>query len=159
MTEMTTMIIKCITLWQPWASLIVDKRKPVETRPWKTKYRGVLAIHAGLHVDRQACIKFKYNQKTIPRGAVLGIATVMNCVQFPDPSIVEDDYGDYTAGRFGWVLDFVHKFEKPIPAKGNRMLWNWEVPKEIIARKNVISIGHDQEITILTKEQFWDEDN
>ena len=45
--------MKAITIRQPWASLIVSldqngrPLKSVETRSWKTGYRGPLAIHAG----------------------------------------------------------------------------------------------------------------
>lgn len=39
--------MKALTLYQPWASLIALGVKTVETRPWATKYRGPLAIHAG----------------------------------------------------------------------------------------------------------------
>jgi hypothetical protein len=38
--------IKCISLWQPWASLIALGEKKIETRHWATPYRGPLAIHA-----------------------------------------------------------------------------------------------------------------
>lgn len=39
-------MIKAITIHQPWASLIASGDKQYETRGWKTKYRGPLAIHA-----------------------------------------------------------------------------------------------------------------
>ena len=38
--------MKAITLWDPWASLIALGEKKVETRSWRTDYRGPLAIHA-----------------------------------------------------------------------------------------------------------------
>lgn len=37
---------KCLSLWQPWASLIALRAKHIETRSWSTSYRGPLAIHA-----------------------------------------------------------------------------------------------------------------
>lgn len=37
-------IIKVITVWQPWATLIALRVKRLETRSWATKYRGPLAI-------------------------------------------------------------------------------------------------------------------
>ena len=40
------MEIKAITLWEPWAILIVGGYKRWETRSWSTGYRGPLAIHA-----------------------------------------------------------------------------------------------------------------
>jgi activating signal cointegrator 1 len=39
--------IKIITLYQPWASLAALRLKQYETRSFYTKYRGLLAIHAG----------------------------------------------------------------------------------------------------------------
>lgn len=38
--------MKCISLWQPWATLIVTGAKKIETRGWFTPYRGPLLIHA-----------------------------------------------------------------------------------------------------------------
>ena len=40
--------MKALTIQQPWASLITMGVKTIETRSWSTKYRGALAIHAGL---------------------------------------------------------------------------------------------------------------
>jgi hypothetical protein len=31
--------MKCITLWQPWASLILWGEKKIETRSWATQHR------------------------------------------------------------------------------------------------------------------------
>lgn len=38
--------MKVISLLEPWASLIKEKIKCIETRGWRTKYRGELYIHA-----------------------------------------------------------------------------------------------------------------
>lgn len=40
--------MKAITIHQPWASLVALGVKHIETRSWSTKYRGPIAIHAGL---------------------------------------------------------------------------------------------------------------
>lgn len=42
--------MKAISLWQPWASLIVQGDKEYETRGWYTGYRGPLLIHAAKRV-------------------------------------------------------------------------------------------------------------
>ncbi len=39
-------IMKAITLHQPWATLVALGEKKIETRSWSTSYRGPLAIHA-----------------------------------------------------------------------------------------------------------------
>jgi hypothetical protein len=34
-------------------------------------------------------------------------------------------FGNYEEGRYAWFLELIEKFDSPIPAKGNRMIWNW----------------------------------
>ena len=41
--------MKAITLRQPWATLVAEGIKTIETRSFRTKHRGHIAIHAGLH--------------------------------------------------------------------------------------------------------------
>ena len=40
--------MKVISIIEPWASLIKDNIKFIETRSWKTTYRGEIYIHASL---------------------------------------------------------------------------------------------------------------
>ena len=40
------MSMKVLSLTEPYATLIKDGKKKVETRSWKTSYRGELYIHA-----------------------------------------------------------------------------------------------------------------
>jgi activating signal cointegrator 1 len=39
-------IIRGLSLWQPWASLLATRAKRIETRSWETNYRGWVAIQA-----------------------------------------------------------------------------------------------------------------
>jgi activating signal cointegrator 1 len=38
--------MKALTITQPWATLVAIGAKRIETRSWRTSYRGPLAIHA-----------------------------------------------------------------------------------------------------------------
>lgn len=132
---MVTINIKALTLWQPYASLIRDYRKHVETRKWSTKYRGILGIHAGMKVDKQACQqfsneRFEYDPRTIERGAVLCTVMLVDCVQFPNLLVRPDPYGDFTPGRYGWIMNDLKCFWEPVPAKGGLSLWNFELKDE-----------------------------
>ena len=40
--------MKVLSIKEPFASLIKERIKTVETRSWKTKYRGEIYIHASL---------------------------------------------------------------------------------------------------------------
>ena len=42
---------KILSLTEPYATLIKEKKKLVETRSWKTDYRGELYIHDILFVN------------------------------------------------------------------------------------------------------------
>lgn len=121
--------MKALTLHQPWASLIVDGVKKIETRPKPWYFVGPVAIHAGLHVDRIACAQFGYDPDTIVRGAVLGTADKTGLIHFENgllgPNFVADPYGDFTPGRYGYPLANVVKFVKPIPARGKQGFWDW----------------------------------
>jgi hypothetical protein len=104
-------------------------RKTIETRSWATKYRGTLAIHASMKINYNACWEFGFSTidvNLLPKGAVLGTVKLVDCVRFPNPCAPPDEYGDFTEGRFGWLLEDVKKFEHPIPAKGHLGLWEWE---------------------------------
>jgi len=120
--------MKALSLWQPWASLIYDGRKTIETRHWEMLYRGPLAIHATQLIDKNACTEFGYEWESLPRGAILCIVHVETCVRLPHLCARPDDYGDFTEGRFGIVMTLLEKFPAPIPAKGKQGMWNWTRP-------------------------------
>ncbi|OPY64112.1 MAG: hypothetical protein A4E56_00166 [Pelotomaculum sp. PtaU1.Bin065] len=51
--------------------------------------------------------------------------------KLPLPTGDELVFGNYTPGRFAWILKGVIRLPEPIPAKGWRRLWNWEVPEGV----------------------------
>src|SRR5260370_37615147 len=99
--------MKALTLYQPWASLIVDGIKMLETRPRPLSHRGYLAIHAGLKVDVEACKEFGYDWTDIPRGAVLGIVNMVECLPTTHPLVKADAYGDFRPGRYAYFLELI----------------------------------------------------
>lgn len=85
--------MKAITIWQPWASLVMMGAKQYETRSWQTKHRGPLAIHAGQSrhtvdlIYTNPIIRTHYHAKhmlderAIPFSAVLGVVLLMECFE------------------------------------------------------------------------------
>lgn len=118
--------MRALSLWQPWASLMYDERKKIETRHWEMLFRGPLAIHAAMKVDKEACEKFGYDAATIPRGAILCIVDVIKCVRFPSELAPPDAYGNFEEGRFGIITTMRYKFPDPISVKGHQGIWHWE---------------------------------
>jgi activating signal cointegrator 1 len=135
--------MKALSLWQPWATLVVVGAKRFETRSWPTTYRGPLAIHATKKRDVLERIlagdgAFLYLHEILrrlrldaiekfPLGAIVGTCEVVDCTQaeWLKPSIDEMAVGDFTAGRFGWKLEKPAPMDPPIEAAGAQGLWTW----------------------------------
>ena len=46
--------MKVLSIREPFATLIKEKKKLVETRSWKTNYRGELYVHASItKIDKE----------------------------------------------------------------------------------------------------------
>ncbi len=141
--------MKALTLTQPWATLVITGRKRVETRSWRpvrTVIGRRVAIHAakgmpGWAID--AAIEFGLDAHLLPRGAVLGtvaIADVLPTEEIRDAlSDQELAYGDYSPGRFAWLLEDPHRLEEPRPATGALGFWEWnpfEIPGKLVYATN-----------------------
>ncbi|MYE38464.1 MAG: hypothetical protein F4X82_03025 [Candidatus Spechtbacteria bacterium SB0662_bin_43] len=61
----------------------------------------------------------------IPYGCIVATARLYDVIQFGADE-TGDSYGDFSEGKYGWLLDNVRAFEKPIPARGRQRIWNWE---------------------------------
>ncbi len=133
--------MKAITVYQPYAYAIIAGLKQYETRPRKTHIRGRVAVHAGrldeVHATKHLsgndfwALMAEIGGKTdLPRGAVLGTVEIVDCV--PVEEIIhtlserERLLGDYSPGRFAWVLKNPVAFSMPVPAKGKQGWWNWD---------------------------------
>lgn len=110
--------IKCVSLWQPWATLWVRGDKQNETRSWFTRYRGWLAVHAAKRrtADLDRLITTKPFSDVLARverpldvGVIVGFVHVVDCVKITPNNIPqlgnEFAFGDYTPGRFKWVTN------------------------------------------------------
>ena len=109
---------------------MADGRKKYETRHWPAPSWLIgqpYAIHAAMKVDKEACYEFGYSPLTIPRGCIVSIHILVQCVQFTEDNIqmIEDDYGDFSPGRFGWESALLHTLSSPVKVKGWQGLWNW----------------------------------
>jgi len=143
--------MKVISLLQPWASLIAHGYKLIETRSWSTRHRGPIAIHASRsprHTPETADIfaaagleghakPFLEALSSWPLGKIIATANLDDVVPVdaPHPRLIgmqfhESKFGDYSPGRFAWLLSNVKRLERPIERRGALSLW--EVPDELL---------------------------
>ena len=135
--------MKCLTIRQPWATLIALGEKQFETRSWRTSYRGELAIHAGMTIDTAVCrmepyqsvlARHGFTAENLPKGAIIAVSRLADCCEVtPEqmqqgwPGGNEYLFGDYTEGRFAWKLEAVSPLVHPVSAKGRLGFWEYPI--------------------------------
>lgn len=133
--------MKVLSLLQPWASLVVLGAKQIETRSWQTAYRGELLIHASLgkkggFLCRQPPFsRYIKDFDRLPFGAIIGSVVLTEIVPVERLSLTnealalltleEKAFGDYTEGRYAWLLQNPVPLPEPIFIKGSLGLWNY----------------------------------
>jgi hypothetical protein len=153
--------MKCISLWQPWATLIAIGAKKIETRAWPIWYRGPLAIHAAKKwttelrtliraepffsvLARAGGFELDEIEERLPLGKIVGVVDVVDCQSTEElngvingkvsPLLIGDEreFGDFSYGRYGWILENPRQLEVSIPFAGRQGLF--ELPTWVNAR-------------------------
>ena len=132
--------MKAITIRQPWASLIADGRKTIETRTRQISYRGPLAIMAGKTADFDACARFGIPPTTVPLGRILAVAELVDCRPMTevDNAAAMTEYPPALAGvipgMYAWILKNVRRIRpgEEILCRGMPSLFIPEVSPETI---------------------------
>ena len=131
--------MKVLSVMEPWATLIKEKKKFIETRSWYTSYRGELYIHASKKEIKKEDSRISQLLQLIP-GVVLGYGHILckcklvDCI-YMDEKFLEritkntQEYlcGEYSLGRYAWVLEEIETLEQPIPAQGKLNIWNYNI--------------------------------
>lgn len=131
--------MKCLSIQQPWASLICSGIKDVENRSWRINNApGKILIHAGKTMrDNKDNMPLFYNiiienaiiegrlpkWKDMPRCAIIGYADIVDFVENSDSIWAQEGPG----AEWKWVIENSRLFKEPIPYKGKQGLF--EVPE------------------------------
>ncbi len=139
--------MKALTIWQPWASLIVDGWKPHEFRGWAAP-ASIVGQRIGVHAAKRpikagelrdimdyacspqgqadgidvACMdlleRVWRREVELPMSAVLGTATLGT------PKVVQENV---VGLRYAWPMLAVEKWAEPVPMKGSQGFWSMPV--------------------------------
>ena len=145
--------MKVLSIKEPFASLIKSKIKFIETRSWKTNYRGEIYIHVSISswkilTERDEKLKKLLKDNTLQYGNIICKCNLVDCV-YMTKEYVENiknnnpqEYlcGDFQEGRYAWVLDNIESIE-PIKAKGVLGIWNYYNEYEIMDLMKDIEYG------------------
>ena len=129
--------MKVISIKEPFATLITNGIKRIETRSWKTNYRGELFIHAS---GKSLAKEFLTNDFVVDLikdmnmnyGNIICRCNLVDCVymdekflEFIKQNPTEYNLGEYKLGRYAWILENIEPIN-PIPAKGQLNIWNYD---------------------------------
>jgi hypothetical protein len=128
--------MKALTIRQPWASLIADNIKLIESRSWQTHYRGKLYIHAGKGIDKKYLKDYEniIDITDMPKGKIIAECNLIDCILLDKKYIdyynklnksKEYKLKDSCVGYYGWVLSDIKKI-KEIEIKGKLSIWDFE---------------------------------
>lgn len=133
--------MKVISLKEPYASLIVNGTKRIETRSWKTNYRGKLYIHASASKISKDILSRKELMELVDidnlyYGKIVCSCDLVDCILMTDEFISSvkknrGEYlsGEYAVGRYAWILENIQILDEMIPAKGQLGIWNFDMEK------------------------------
>ena len=84
----TLLLMKALSIRQPWAWLIVNGYKDIENRTWSTDFRGRVYVHAGRKIksgdfqEQRDYIKQSglFLPEEPPLGAIIGEVIITDCV-------------------------------------------------------------------------------
>lgn len=154
--------MKAISLWEPWASLMCSGAKTIETRGWRTSYRGDLLICASRHrvlyelhdwlcrwhvqgglaplVGKPLDLEGKtwpgVNIRDLQFGNAVCVVELYDCVPSDDLTLGdvkhERHFGDFTPGRFAWLTRNLRQIE-PFAVRGKQGLF--EVTSRFAVRR------------------------
>ena len=109
--------MKALSLTQPYANWIRSGIKTIETRKWKTNYRGSLLIC----VTKQKVTDY-FGDVIEPRGMAICIVDVVGC----RPMTKDDEEAacfDWNEKLWAWPLENLRVIE-PFPVKGQLNIFN-----------------------------------
>ncbi len=109
-------IMKVLSIRQPWAWAVIYGGKDIENRTWAASYRGPLLIHAGKAMTQDGYAGFREfvegipgvetpDFASLPRGGIIGSVCLADCVKRSS--------SPWFVGTFGFVLES----PEPLPFK------------------------------------------
>jgi len=128
--------MKCLSVCQPFAELIVDGKKTIELRKWNTKFRGEFLIHAAKNVLLEDCKRMKISPKTMVTGAIIGKVNLVDVKKYNSDKELDADRKRHhaktnvTKNKYGFILEDPKKLRIPIEYSGKLNFFEFH-PDEI----------------------------
>ena len=127
--------MKCLSVCQPFAELIVEGKKTIELRKWNTKFRGEFLVHAAKKILIKDCKRMKIVPSTIVTGAIIGKVNLIDVKKYDSDRELKTDkkkhhsVSDHTKNKYGFILEEPKKLLVPIPYLGKQNFFEFHPEK------------------------------
>ena len=128
--------MKCLSICQPFAELIVQGKKTIELRKWNTKFRGEFLVHAAKNVLTEDCKRLKISPEEIVTGAIIGKVNLVDVKKYESDKELNKDkkkhhsVSNNTKNKYGFILENPKKLRVPIEHMGKLNFFEFH-PDEI----------------------------
>ena len=127
--------MKCLSVQQPWASLICGGIKDVENRSWRVNEApGKILIHAGKTkrpmdelplffstiIENAIACGHVPEETDMPLGAIIGYADIIGFTQECKSDWAQEGHG----AEWKWQIENARLFKSPIPYRGHQGLFD-----------------------------------
>lgn len=110
--------MKAISLKQPWANLVAEGKKTIETRKWSTRYRGDLIICSS------------QSPKIEPYGKALCVVELCDVKPMAKTDEKAACIKVYPKAH-SWFLRNLRLIKNPFPIKGQLGIYNLKLPRNV----------------------------
>jgi len=142
--------LKCLSISQPFADLVISGKKSIELRSWNTNFRGEFLVHAPLKIRIEDAERLKINKKFVT-GSIIGKAQLYDVKKYNSVKEITLDQKlhfstkKFQTKTFGFLLKNAKPLRIPIPWKGQLGIFDVNFPKNKIKNKEIVSDIIDEE--------------
>ena len=115
--------MKCLSVCQPFANLIIQGKKTVELRKWNTKFRGEFLVHAPQKIRLEDCKRLKIKPE-MTVSAIIGKVEWIDVKEYENATQIKKDSKKHLAlngesdNKYGFILQNPKQLRVPIPCNG-----------------------------------------
>ena len=127
--------MKCLSVCQPFAELIVQGKKTIELRKWNTEFRGEFLVHSPRKIRTDDCKRLQIKSNLIT-GAIIGKVNLGDVKKYSSENELhvarKKHYAekDLTQNKYGFLLEKPKKLRIPIEYSGKLNFFEFH-PDEI----------------------------
>ena len=140
--------MKCLSVCQPFANLILEGKKTIELRKWNTEFRGEFLVHAPRKILTDDCKRLKIKTNLIT-GAIIGKVELVSVKKYENELEINLDSKKHLASNYATENKYGFNLEKPkqlkVPIPYNGQLNFFEFKPEVLTTDEIKTDIFDEE--------------